>query len=81
MALSQLIEFDARNGGSASREGILVDRALYEPIVQQAAWLSRSRGNPLAPAFLDFVRSAAGRAIVRDAGYALPAQDASAGQR
>jgi molybdate transport system substrate-binding protein len=79
VALAQLIEFDARNGRDSLSEGVIVDPMLYEPIVQQAVWLSRARGNPLAPAFLEFVRSPAGRALVRAAGYALP--DETPGER
>ena len=75
IALSQLLEFDARNGQRARQEAMIVDPALYQPIVQQAVWIARSRDNRLAPAFLEFVRSAAGHAIVRSAGYALPAHD------
>lgn len=73
VALSQLIEFDAQNDHADSRsEALLVDPALYEPIVQQAVRLAPAHANRTAAEFLDFVRSSQGREIIREAGYRLP---------
>jgi molybdate transport system substrate-binding protein len=72
LALAQLIEFDARNGGSAHTDALLVDESLHAPIVQQVVRLARSRDNGLATVFLEFLDSAAARGVLREAGYALP---------
>jgi molybdate transport system substrate-binding protein len=74
VALAQLIEFDVLNGRDARTEAHVVDAALHDPIVQEAVWLRRSRSNPAAGEFLDFVRDQ-GRAIIVEAGYAVPSAD------
>ncbi len=45
--------------------------AYYQPISQQAVLLTRGEKNVAAQAFLEFLRSDAGRAIIRDHGYAV----------
>ena len=61
VALSQVLD---RSGSRWD-----VPRDLYAPIRQQAVLLQRGKNNAAAKAFLDFLRSEAGKAIIRDAGY------------
>lgn len=49
-----------------------VPTSLHEPIAQQAILLSAAAHNDAAIAFLDFVRSGEGRAIIRARGYETP---------
>ena len=58
----------------AKPEGSLwiVPQALYRPLHQEAVLLKSGSRNPTARAFLDFVRSEAGRKIIADSGYGRP---------
>jgi molybdate transport system substrate-binding protein len=47
-----------------------IPQALYEPIRQDAVLLQRGRENPAALALLDYLRSAAARAVIHKYGYA-----------
>ena len=58
-----------RDRPEAQRRAIPAD--WYPPIRQQAIQL---RDRPLAAEFLAFLRSGAGREIIRAAGYALPGE-------
>lgn len=48
-----------------------VPDALYQPIRQDAVLLNKGAGNPAAVAFLAFLKSAEGRAIIEKFGYGL----------
>lgn len=50
-----------------------VPAGTYPPIEQQAILLRYGAENPAATAFLEYLQSAAGRAIIRQHGYRLPA--------
>ena len=65
VALSQLA------GGSAGSMW-QVPPELYDPIRQDAVLLTRGADNDAARAFLDYLRSAPARAVIRDFGYRLP---------
>lgn len=49
-----------------------VPERLHDPIRQDAVLLARAADNAAARAFLDHLRSAAARAVIRDYGYGLP---------
>ena len=68
VALSQILE----GGKSPVGSHWLVPQALYEPIRQDAALLARANSNPAARAFLEYLRSAPARELIRAAGYDLP---------
>ncbi|MEJ2346426.1 MAG: molybdate ABC transporter substrate-binding protein [Gammaproteobacteria bacterium] len=68
VALSQVKRY--RSGHSGSLWQVPAD--LHDPIEQQAILLTRARGNATARAFVAFLRSDAGRRIIRDSGYRLP---------
>jgi molybdate transport system substrate-binding protein len=68
VALSQVKQYRSGNSGSLWQ----VPANLHDPIQQQAILLSRARGNATARAFVVFLRSDAGRRIIRDSGYRLP---------
>jgi molybdate transport system substrate-binding protein len=51
----------------------LVPEALHEPILQDAVLLKAGQGNPVAQAFLDFVKSDEGTTIIEKYGYVVPA--------
>lgn len=65
VALSQVRHRDGRENGSAW----IVPERLHHPIRQDAVLLSAGADNPAALAFIDFVRSPAGRAIIASDGY------------
>jgi molybdate transport system substrate-binding protein len=65
VALSQVINLMKERTGSFWE----VPENLYEPIEQQAVLLSDS---PTAKVFFDFVKSEAGKDIIRSFGYAVP---------
>lgn len=50
----------------------LVPPSLHAPLRQDAVWLRRARDAAAAQALLAFLRSAAARAVIAAAGYALP---------
>ncbi len=58
-------------GRIAEGSGWLVPANMHEPIVQQAALLTRGRDNPAAVALMAFLRSEPARAVIRQAGYAI----------
>lgn len=68
VALSQLRTGPYRDRGSLWQ----VPPALYDPIEQQAALLTRAADKPAARQFLTFLRSPAAREILRAHGYGLP---------
>ena len=68
VALSQVSEAGKPPAGSYWR----VPQALYEPIRQDAVLLVRGSGNPAARAFLEYLRGAAARDVIRASGYDLP---------
>lgn len=45
---------------------------MHEPILQQAVLLSRAAGNPAAEAFIRYLKSEPGRAVIAAHGYRLP---------
>ena len=49
-----------------------VPAAMHEPIVQQAVLLEAGPSHEAAQAFLDFLRSEAGREIIQSGGYEVP---------
>ena len=49
-----------------------VPATMHEPINQQAVLLTAGADNPVATAFLEFLRSGQGRAIIRSHGYEVP---------
>jgi len=68
VALSQVSEGGRPPAGSHWR----VPQALYEPIRQDAVLLARGSGNAAARAFLQYLRGAAAREVIRASGYDLP---------
>ncbi|MBL4608750.1 MAG: molybdate ABC transporter substrate-binding protein, partial [Pseudomonadales bacterium] len=46
-----------------------VPASLYPPIVQRVVLLEKGRQNPAAAAFLEFLKSAQSRKIIRESGY------------
>lgn len=64
VALSQL-------AGSTSGSRWLVPQALYSPIRQDAVLLKKGSDNPVAIAFMDFLKGPASKAIIEKYGYAL----------
>ena len=52
-----------------------VPASMHDPVDQQAILLQRGEGSAGAKAFLDFLRSDAGRAIILRNGYGLPEVD------
>lgn len=70
IALSQVKEATSPAQAGIANEVLEIDPTLYAPIAQDAVRLKRSAGNAAVGRFLDFVRSAQGRAIISAAGYA-----------
>lgn len=61
------------SGGGPARGSLWrVPERLYDPIRQDAVLLARAADNTAARAFLDYLRGAAARAVIRDYGYGLP---------
>jgi molybdate transport system substrate-binding protein len=50
----------------------LVPQTLYPTIRQDAVLLRQGADNEAAPAFLEFIRSDAGRAVIEGFGYRAP---------
>lgn len=50
-----------------------VPQQLHAPLNQDAILVTRARANPVAQAFLDYLKTPAGRDMIRSAGYDLPA--------
>lgn len=69
IAMSQVHESRSRSGRDLSNEIIVIESHLHAPIEQQAVLLANARQKPVARAFLEFVRSEAGRRIIAAAGY------------
>lgn len=67
VALSSVLTNDAREGRYWEPP-----QALYTPLHQTAVLLTRGADNPGAAAFLEFLRSADVRAVIRRAGYRIP---------
>lgn len=67
IALSQVAEL----GRVARGSGWIVPPALYPPLTQDAVLLNPGANNPVAVAFLTYLRGNAARAILRNAGYAF----------
>lgn len=65
VALSQVA---GRSGGSRW----VVPESFHAPIRQQAVLLRTGAGNPAAQAFLDFLKGAEARAVIRRFGYQVP---------
>ncbi len=70
IALSQVREATSPAQAGIANEVFEIDPSLYTPLAQDAVRLKRSAGNAAVGRFLDFVRSAQGRAIIAAAGYA-----------
>jgi molybdate transport system substrate-binding protein len=68
VAFSQIQE----SGKAPAGSHWLVPQSYYDPIRQDAVLLSRGNANPAARAFLDFLRSAPARDLIRASGYDLP---------
>ena len=60
--------------GAPGTRYTLVDAALHDPIAQSAGVLARTRQPAIARDFLAFVNGAAGRAIMKKYGFALPGE-------
>lgn len=67
VALSQIMDPRIKINGSQWT----VPDHLYDPIEQDAILLTRGQTNPAASAFLDFLKSAAARALIQSYGYGL----------
>lgn len=67
VALSQVYA----DGRITEGSGWIVPTQMHDLIRQQAVLLVRGRDNPAARALLDFLRSEAARALIRDYGYDL----------
>jgi molybdate transport system substrate-binding protein len=63
VALSQALSYD----GAAAY--VVVAQDLHDPIRQDAILLNRGSDNPAAIALMQFLRSAAARAIIEASGY------------
>lgn len=68
VALSQVM----KDGRIAEGSGWQVPARLYSPIRQDAALLARGKDNKAAVAFLDYLRGARAKAVIRGFGYDLP---------
>ena len=68
VAFSQIQDGDKPPAGSYW----LVPPSMHEPILQDAALLTRGQGNAAAREFLDFLRSPPARDLIRASGYTLP---------
>jgi molybdate transport system substrate-binding protein len=71
IALSQLRE---RGAGQAGGSHWLVPAELHAPLRQDAVLLERGASNGAALAFLEYLRSAPARELIRAHGYELPSQ-------
>jgi molybdate transport system substrate-binding protein len=71
IALSQVLEARTHTGRDIGSETIVVEQGLHAPIEQQAVMLAGARHKEAARAFLEFVRSEAGKGIIAAAGYDL----------
>jgi molybdate transport system substrate-binding protein len=67
VAYSQVIKNDKVGSGSAW----VVPAALHDPILQDAVILAKGKNNPAATAFLVFLKSEMGQALIRSFGYEL----------
>ena len=67
VALSQVFKEGKLNSGSAW----IVPGELHEPIYQDAVILAKGKDNPAAKAFIEFLKSPYGHAVVKSYGYAL----------
>jgi molybdate transport system substrate-binding protein len=65
VALSQVME----NGHLREGSAWIVPDALYDPIRQDAIVLAKGRQNPVAPAFMQFLKTNSARAIMHSYGY------------
>jgi molybdate transport system substrate-binding protein len=72
VALSQVIDYEATSGTSITHEIFPVDPALHAPIEQQAIRVRQSSPNPVAHAWLEFLRSDTAERIIVAAGYTMP---------
>ena len=68
VAFSQIQE----GGKTSTGSHWLVPQVLYDPILQDAVLLARADGNRAARTFLDFLRGASARELIRSSGYELP---------
>ena len=79
----QFVESGAADAGLVARSLVerqdliftLVDPSLYAPLNQTAVVLARSKQPTLAASFLDFVKGARGRAVLKAFGFLLPGED------
>ncbi len=71
VSLSQVV----RHAGGDAGSRWLVPAEMHPPLVQEAVLLPRGRDRAAARAFLDFVRGAEARAILRSHGYEVPGPD------
>lgn len=71
IALSQVLEGQAQGGRDIRGEIVMIESRMHAPIEQQAVLLAGARQKEAARAFLDFVRSEAGKRIIAAAGYEL----------
>ena len=67
VALSQVFKEGKLIGGSVW----IVPAGLHEPIHQDAAILAKGKDNPVANAFMDFLKSPYAHAVIKSYGYAL----------
>ncbi|TQV65159.1 MAG: molybdate ABC transporter substrate-binding protein [Halothiobacillaceae bacterium] len=70
VALSQLV--DPQSPAHGKGEYWLPPQAMYAPIDQAAVILKRAENNPVAQAFMDFLRSDEGRKVIENYGYSIP---------
>lgn len=59
----------SENGRLKSGSAWLVPQKLHQPLRQDAVLLAKGQDNPVARAFLDYLKTPASRALIRAAGY------------
>lgn len=70
VALSQLV--DPQSPAYGKGEYWLPSQDMYTPINQGAVILKRAENNPVAQAFMDYLRSDEGRKVIEKYGYSIP---------
>jgi molybdate transport system substrate-binding protein len=74
VALAQVREYESSSGKSLRKEIYLVPEKLHDSITQDAVWLKRAADNANAKGFLEYLKGSKAQAIVKAAGYTVPAR-------